>query len=110
MGEIGKRAAMSYFAPAGAQAGACGRLVRFLRVFGLRRPAQAAAAERRQPRRAGTTAAGDALPTKAAQVPLLARGLSTKLLVLTILFVMIAEVLIFLPSIANFRLRWLEDG
>lgn len=39
----------------------------------------------------------------------LARGLSTKLLVLTIIFVMIAEVLIFLPSIANFRLRWLDE-
>ena len=39
----------------------------------------------------------------------LARGLSTKLLLLTILFVLIAEVLIFLPSIANFRLRWLEE-
>ncbi len=39
----------------------------------------------------------------------LARGLSTKLLVLTVLFVMIAEVLIFLPSIANFKLRWLEE-
>jgi signal transduction histidine kinase len=39
----------------------------------------------------------------------LSRGLSTKLLVLTILFVMIAEVLIFLPSVANFRLRWLEE-
>ena len=39
----------------------------------------------------------------------LARGLSTRLLILTILFVMIAEVLIFLPSVANFRLRWLEE-
>ena len=39
----------------------------------------------------------------------LARGLSVKLLVLTVLFVMIAEVLIFLPSIANFKLRWLEE-
>jgi signal transduction histidine kinase len=39
----------------------------------------------------------------------LSRGLSTKLLVLTILFVLIAEVLIFIPSIANFRLRWLEE-
>jgi hypothetical protein len=36
-------------------------------------------------------------------------GLSGKLLVLTILFVMIAEVLIFVPSIANFRLNWLND-
>lgn len=39
----------------------------------------------------------------------MARGLSTKLLLLTILFVMVAEVLIFLPSVANFRLRWLEE-
>src|SRR6187401_2735752 len=36
-------------------------------------------------------------------------GLSGKLLVLTILFVMIAEVLIYVPSIANFRLNWLSD-
>src|SRR6266700_2614210 len=36
-------------------------------------------------------------------------GLSGKLLVLTILFVMIAEVLIYVPSIANFRYSWLND-
>ncbi len=42
------------------------------------------------------------------RVPL-TRGLSTKLLVLTVLFVLIAEVLIFLPSVANFRLQWLEQ-
>ena len=36
-------------------------------------------------------------------------GLSDKLLVLTILFVMIAEVLIYVPSIANYRLNWLRD-
>ena len=36
-------------------------------------------------------------------------GLSGKLLILTILFVMIAEVLIYVPSIANFRLNWLND-
>jgi signal transduction histidine kinase len=36
-------------------------------------------------------------------------GLSGKLLVLTILFVMIAEVLIYAPLIANFRLNWLND-
>jgi signal transduction histidine kinase len=42
------------------------------------------------------------------EVPL-ARGLSTKLLFLTILFVMLAEVLIFLPSVAEFRIRWLEE-
>ena len=44
----------------------------------------------------------------ATNVPL-TRGLSTKLLLLTILFVMLAEVLIFLPSVANFRLQWLEQ-
>ncbi len=54
---------------------------------------------------------GEASPaegSREAKVPL-ARGLSGKLLVLTILFVMLAEVLIFIPSVANFRLRWLED-
>lgn len=38
-----------------------------------------------------------------------ATSLSSKLLWLTILFVMIAEVLIFVPSVANQRVRWLED-
>jgi signal transduction histidine kinase len=41
--------------------------------------------------------------------PRLRLGLSGKLLVLTLLFVMIAEVLIYVPSIANFRLNWLHD-
>jgi signal transduction histidine kinase len=36
-------------------------------------------------------------------------GLSGKLLVLTVLFVMIAEVLIYVPSVANYRLNWLSD-
>jgi hypothetical protein len=36
-------------------------------------------------------------------------GLSGKLLILTILFVMIAEVLIYVPSVANFRVTWLKD-
>ena len=36
-------------------------------------------------------------------------GLSVKLLLLTIMFVMLAEVLIYVPSIANFRLTWLND-
>ena len=35
-------------------------------------------------------------------------GLSGKVLILTILFVMLGEVLIFLPSIANFRVQWLK--
>jgi signal transduction histidine kinase len=45
--------------------------------------------------------------TIAARPPRL--GLSGKLLVLTILFVMLAEVLIYVPSVANFRLSWLND-
>lgn len=36
-------------------------------------------------------------------------GLSGKLLLLTILFVMLAEVLIYVPSIANVRTMWLKD-
>lgn len=36
-------------------------------------------------------------------------GLSAKLLLLSALFVMLAEVLIFVPSIANFRINWLMD-
>lgn len=37
------------------------------------------------------------------------RGLSARLLILTIIFVLVGEVLIFMPSVANFRLTWLED-
>jgi signal transduction histidine kinase len=36
-------------------------------------------------------------------------GLSGKLLLLTILFVMIAEVLIYVPLVATFRVNWLRD-
>ena len=36
-------------------------------------------------------------------------GLSGKLLVLTVVFVMVAEILIYVPSVANFRLNWLND-
>jgi signal transduction histidine kinase len=36
-------------------------------------------------------------------------GLSGKLLFLTIVFVMVAEILIYVPSIANFRINWLND-
>jgi signal transduction histidine kinase len=38
------------------------------------------------------------------------RSLSRRLLVLTVLFVMLSEVLIFVPSIANFRQTWLEQN
>ena len=40
--------------------------------------------------------------------PGILRGLSGKVLLLTIIFVMLGEVLIFLPSIANFRIQWLK--
>jgi signal transduction histidine kinase len=36
-------------------------------------------------------------------------GLPSRLLLLTILFVMLAEVLIYVPSVANFRRSWLND-
>ena len=48
-----------------------------------------------------------ARPAPSRSVPL-ARGLSTKLLLLTIVFVLLAEVLIFLPWIASYRLAWLK--
>lgn len=37
-------------------------------------------------------------------------GLGTKLLILTIVFVMVSEVLIFVPSIANHRVEWLKTA
>ncbi len=36
-------------------------------------------------------------------------SLSGRLLLLTVLFVMIAEVLIFVPSVAMMRVRWMQD-
>ena len=42
-------------------------------------------------------------------LPRLARSLSARLLVLTIVFVMLAEFLIYAPSLANFRTGWLEE-
>ncbi len=47
---------------------------------------------------------GPAAPARGLRV-----GLSGKLLLLTIVFVMVAEILIYVPSIANFRLNWLND-
>jgi signal transduction histidine kinase len=41
--------------------------------------------------------------------PALRFGISERLLILTVLFVMLAEVLIFVPSIANFRNTWLSN-
>jgi signal transduction histidine kinase len=47
-------------------------------------------------------------PEPVVGVPL-GRGLSAKLLLLTALFVLLVEILIFVPSVANFRVRWLEE-
>ncbi len=43
------------------------------------------------------------------RLPPLGRSLSARLLILTIVFVMLAEVLIYAPSIGRFRLDYLED-
>lgn len=54
----------------------------------------------------------DSENTKATSVPTrpsLLGGLSGKLLILTVIFVMIAEVLIFVPSVANFCVTWLQN-
>ncbi|MEO3384655.1 HAMP domain-containing sensor histidine kinase [Mesorhizobium sp. CAU 1741] len=56
-----------------------------------------------------TAAAGENGHSRRSEQVSLTRGLSTKLLFLTILFVLLAEILIFLPSVADFRLRWLEE-
>jgi hypothetical protein len=42
-------------------------------------------------------------------LPPLATGLSARLLLLTVFFVMVSEVLIYVPSIARFRLVYLEE-
>ncbi len=52
-------------------------------------------------------AKSDIVPILQARLPLF-RRLNTKLLLLTIGFVLLAEILIFVPSVANFRLNWLQ--
>jgi signal transduction histidine kinase len=54
-----------------------------------------------------TSESGTQTPLRAARG--LRIGLSGKLLFLTIAFVMVAEILIYVPSIANFRMNWLND-
>jgi len=49
------------------------------------------------------------LPAAPSPPPYIRFGLSAKLLVLTVLFVMLAEICIYVPSIANFRLTWLTN-
>jgi signal transduction histidine kinase len=46
---------------------------------------------------------------KSKALPSLASGLSARLLLLTVAFVMLAEILIFTPSIARFRLDYLQE-
>ena len=61
---------------------------------------QAAAAS---PSAAAAPAAGQGLR------PAVRFGLSAKLLMLTVLFVMLAQVCIYVPSIASYRLTWIKD-
>jgi signal transduction histidine kinase len=56
-----------------------------------------------------TTSGGRAETAMPAARERIGLGLSAKLLILTAAFVMLAEVLIFVPSIANFRVNWLTD-
>jgi len=51
------------------------------------------------------------IPTPSAPEPMpqLFRGLSGRLLWMTVVFVMLAEVLIFAPSVAGMRMNWLRD-
>ncbi|HXV26091.1 MAG TPA: HAMP domain-containing sensor histidine kinase [Alphaproteobacteria bacterium] len=48
-------------------------------------------------------------PTRNPRLPTLGKSLSARLLLLTILFVMVSEVLIYAPSIGRFRLVYLEE-
>ena len=41
--------------------------------------------------------------------PPIQRSLSSRLLILTVLFVMVAEVLIFVPSVARYRVSYLTQ-
>src|ERR1043166_9151756 len=51
---------------------------------------------------------GEGAPERA-RLPGFGRGLSARVLALTVLFVMLSEVLIYAPSIARFRLDWLTE-
>ncbi|WP_245902027.1 sensor histidine kinase [Phreatobacter oligotrophus] len=73
----------------------------------------AGSGEDRQAREAGRMPAAPAVDQSAldAAVPAPSRGigLSGKLLLLTILFILGAQVLIYAPAVANFRNSWLDD-
>jgi signal transduction histidine kinase len=48
-------------------------------------------------------------PAGRIELPTYGRGLSARVLALTVIFVMLSEVLIYAPSIARFRLDWLNE-
>lgn len=48
-------------------------------------------------------------PSSSAASPARTLGLSGRLILLTVLFMMMAEVLIYVPSVANFRASWVRD-
>ncbi|EJJ30338.1 hypothetical protein PMI11_01481, partial [Rhizobium sp. CF142] len=58
--------------------------------------------------KAENIAAGEAAKGSYPRAGMFSR-LSGKLLWLTVFFIMLAEILIFFPSIASMRVRWLED-
>src|SRR5512143_1622918 len=49
------------------------------------------------------------MPAAARRPPSIRRSLTTRLLLWTIVFVMVAEVLIYVPSIARYRVQTLRD-
>jgi len=49
------------------------------------------------------------MTTPKPSLPAFLRGLSARLLVLTVIFMMVSEVLIFVPSVARFRLNYLRE-
>ncbi|MBB3442769.1 HAMP domain-containing sensor histidine kinase [Rhizobium sp. BK379] len=61
-----------------------------------------------EPSKAENIAAGEAAKGSYPRAGMFSR-LSGKLLWLTVFFIMLAEILIFFPSIASMRVRWLED-
>ena len=48
-------------------------------------------------------------PRSSAPMPRLTRSLSARLLVLTVAFVMLGEVLIYVPSVSRYRLTYLQE-
>ncbi|MEH0071381.1 hypothetical protein V6L77_15320 [Pannonibacter sp. Pt2-lr] len=62
-----------------------------------------------QPASAPTSAPASASVPAGGAVRRRSAGLSAKLLLLTVLFVMLSEVFVYVPSVANFRNTWLKD-